>query len=144
MGDGEWTVDADLTIRDVTRPVALGVTFRGMARDAGGKNKAALVVAAEIQRSDFQLTTELRQGVRRSRHGPRHRNPGRRRGVSQGRGVRNLIRVKFTGCSRAKRARSEAVNEFQRLAHAGHASADGEHEPPRQVEDEEQGRIESA
>jgi polyisoprenoid-binding protein YceI len=61
VADDEWAVNAELTIRAVTRPVVLRVTFRGMATDARGKTKAALAVAAEIQRSDFELTAELRQ-----------------------------------------------------------------------------------
>jgi polyisoprenoid-binding protein YceI len=61
VGDDQWTVDAELTIRDTSRPVGLRVSFRGMATDARGKTKAALAVAAEIQRSDFDLTAELRQ-----------------------------------------------------------------------------------
>jgi polyisoprenoid-binding protein YceI len=61
-GEGDqWTVDAELTIRGVTRPVSLEVSFRGMAVDEGGKTKAALTVAAKIYRSDFELTTELRE-----------------------------------------------------------------------------------
>ncbi|MGO9790630.1 MAG: YceI family protein [Solirubrobacteraceae bacterium] len=48
VGDDGWTVDAEITIRAVTRPVVLRVTFRGMAMDAHGKIKAALAVAAEI------------------------------------------------------------------------------------------------
>jgi polyisoprenoid-binding protein YceI len=61
VADDEWTVDAELTFRAGTRPVVLRVSFRGMAMDAHGKTKAALGVAAEIQRSDYELTTELRQ-----------------------------------------------------------------------------------
>jgi polyisoprenoid-binding protein YceI len=61
VADDEWVVAAELTIRTVTQPVVLRVTFRGMAMDAHGKAKAALGVASEIQRSDFELTTELRQ-----------------------------------------------------------------------------------
>ncbi len=61
VADDQWTVDAELTIRALTRPVVLRVTFRGMAMDADGKTKAALAVAAEIQRSDFEFTAELRQ-----------------------------------------------------------------------------------
>jgi polyisoprenoid-binding protein YceI len=60
-GDGRWRVEAQLTIRQVTRQVALDVAFRGMAVDARGKAKAALAVEAATQRSDFDLATELRQ-----------------------------------------------------------------------------------
>ena len=70
VGDDEWTVDGALTIRAVTRPVALEVRFRGMAMDAGGRAKAALAVAAEIRRSDFELTTELPQESGKPDTGP--------------------------------------------------------------------------
>jgi polyisoprenoid-binding protein YceI len=59
-GGGRWKAEAELTIREVTRPVALDVTFRGMAVDGRGKSKAALDVRTALQRSDFGLTTELR------------------------------------------------------------------------------------
>jgi polyisoprenoid-binding protein YceI len=84
VGDDQWTVDAELTIRDVSRPIVLRVTFRGMTIDARGKTKAALAVAAEIQRSDFELTAELRQESGEPGTGPRRRDPRRRRGVPQG------------------------------------------------------------
>lgn len=58
-GGGRWHVDAELTIRDVVRPVTLEVTVRGMVRDGRGNAKAALAVVTWIARSDFELTTEL-------------------------------------------------------------------------------------
>ena len=61
VGDGAWTVDGDLRIRDITQPIALTVSFRGMTTDARGKTKVALAVAAETQRADYELTTELRE-----------------------------------------------------------------------------------
>jgi len=70
VGGDQWTVDAELTVRAVTRPVVLRVSFRGMAIDAPGNTKAALAVAAEIQRSDFELTAELRQESGEPRTGP--------------------------------------------------------------------------
>jgi polyisoprenoid-binding protein YceI len=56
-----WIVNGELTIRDISRPVQLEVTVRGMTRDAHGKAKAALTVVTAIERSDFELTTELRE-----------------------------------------------------------------------------------
>jgi polyisoprenoid-binding protein YceI len=58
MAGSRWTVEAELTIREVTHPVSLEVAVRG-ALDAHGKTKAALAVTTELQRSDFGLTTEL-------------------------------------------------------------------------------------
>jgi polyisoprenoid-binding protein YceI len=60
-GDGRWNIESQLTIRDVTKPVGLEVTVRGVAVDARGKSKAALSVSAAIQRVDFGLTAELSQ-----------------------------------------------------------------------------------
>jgi polyisoprenoid-binding protein YceI len=60
VGD-RWVVNGELTFRAVGRPVALDVTLRGMTHDAHGKAKAALRVATAIERSDFELTTELRE-----------------------------------------------------------------------------------
>lgn len=40
VGDDQWTVDAELTIRDVSRPIVLRVTFRGMAIGRARKDQA--------------------------------------------------------------------------------------------------------
>ena len=60
-GHGRWSVESQLTIREVTKPVPLEVTVRGVAVDARGKSKAALAVSAAVQRVDFGLTAELLQ-----------------------------------------------------------------------------------
>ena len=55
----QWTVEAELTIREITHPVSMDVVVRGVALDAHGKTKASLAVTTQLQRSDFGLTTEL-------------------------------------------------------------------------------------
>ena len=55
-GPGRWHVDGDLTIRDVTRPVALEVRFDGALVDPWGNTRAGFSASAEIDRNDFGLT----------------------------------------------------------------------------------------
>lgn len=54
-GEG-LTLLGDLTIRDVTRPIALRVTAHGRARDPWGGERAGFEATARIKRSDFGLT----------------------------------------------------------------------------------------
>ena|SRR5690242_12483580 len=56
-----WSVHGALTIRDIAHGASLAVAVRGMMLDGSGRAKAALTVTTAIQRSDFGLTTELRQ-----------------------------------------------------------------------------------
>jgi polyisoprenoid-binding protein YceI len=51
-----WMLDGELTIRDVTRPVALSFEFIGITRDPWGNAKAAFSATTEIQREDWGLT----------------------------------------------------------------------------------------
>lgn len=52
--DGEgWKVTGDLTIKDVTRPVVLGVEFNGAQRDPWGGVRAGFSATTEIDRHDF-------------------------------------------------------------------------------------------
>jgi polyisoprenoid-binding protein YceI len=53
---GRWEVDGDLTVRDVTRPVTLEVTFEGGLVDPMGNARIGFSAAAEIDRYDFGLT----------------------------------------------------------------------------------------
>ena len=50
-----WTMIGDLTIKDVTRPVALEVEFEGVAVDPWGKPHAAFTARTEIDREDWGL-----------------------------------------------------------------------------------------
>jgi polyisoprenoid-binding protein YceI len=56
VAPGRWAVDGDLTVRDVTRPVRLAVTFEGALVDPWGNTRIAFAASAEIDREDFGLT----------------------------------------------------------------------------------------
>jgi polyisoprenoid-binding protein YceI len=53
--DSEYTLNGNLTIRDVTKPVSLQVTVGGIAKDPWGNTKAGLEVSGKINRKDFGL-----------------------------------------------------------------------------------------
>jgi polyisoprenoid-binding protein YceI len=56
-GKGErWTVDGELTVAGVTRPVALDVEFDGVAGDPWGGSRAGFTASAVVNREDFGLT----------------------------------------------------------------------------------------
>jgi polyisoprenoid-binding protein YceI len=55
-GKGTWTVEGDLTVRDVTRPVPLTVTFEGAAIDPWGNATIGFEAHAELDREAFGLT----------------------------------------------------------------------------------------
>jgi polyisoprenoid-binding protein YceI len=57
-GDG-WRLLGDLTIKDVTRPVVLDVTFEGTATNPLGKTIAAFTASTEVDREDWGLTWNL-------------------------------------------------------------------------------------
>ncbi|OFW67275.1 MAG: polyisoprenoid-binding protein [Actinobacteria bacterium RBG_16_68_21] len=54
-GDG-WALSGDLTIKDVTRPVVLDLTFEGVVQDPWGTPHAAFTARAEVDREDWGLT----------------------------------------------------------------------------------------
>lgn len=54
--DGEnFILSGNLTIRDITKPVDLKVTFGGVAVDPYGNTKAGFEVQGEVNRKDFGL-----------------------------------------------------------------------------------------
>lgn len=55
VGDRAYKLDGELTIRDVTKPVTLDVTFSGTAKDPWGNTKAGFTLAGTINRYDFGL-----------------------------------------------------------------------------------------
>lgn len=56
-GDGEhWKLTGDLTIRDVTRPVTLDVTYEGSATDPWGNEHVGFTASAKMNREDWGLT----------------------------------------------------------------------------------------
>lgn len=56
-GTGEdWTMDGELTIGEVTKPVSLAVEFGGVETGPDGKLHAGFEALGEIRRSEFGLT----------------------------------------------------------------------------------------
>jgi polyisoprenoid-binding protein YceI len=55
-GDRRWNVEGELTVRGVTRPVPLEVTFEGGAKDPWGSHRIGFTAHAELDREDFGLT----------------------------------------------------------------------------------------
>jgi polyisoprenoid-binding protein YceI len=56
VGKGRFTVVGDLTVRDVTRPVELEVSYEGAGRDPWGNERIGLSAQGEIDRDAFGLT----------------------------------------------------------------------------------------
>jgi polyisoprenoid-binding protein YceI len=56
QSDDRFRVIGDLTIRDVTREVALEVELLGRAKDPWGNEKAGFEATTKIKRSDYGLT----------------------------------------------------------------------------------------
>jgi polyisoprenoid-binding protein YceI len=52
-GDGEFVVHGDLTIRGVTKPIALDVEFHGTSKNPWGKTVSGFGAKATINRRDF-------------------------------------------------------------------------------------------
>jgi polyisoprenoid-binding protein YceI len=55
-GERTLRVTGDLTIRDVTRPVALDVTYEGLAQDPWGGTRASFTVKGELIREEWGMT----------------------------------------------------------------------------------------
>jgi polyisoprenoid-binding protein YceI len=55
-GDDEYKLAGNLTIRDVTKPVTLDVTYGGTAVDPWGQTKAGFEIKGKINRKEFGLT----------------------------------------------------------------------------------------
>ncbi|GAA1818306.1 YceI family protein [Actinomadura chokoriensis] len=51
--DGEYLLDGELTIKDVTRPITLTVEFNGIGEDPWGGTRAGFSAAATINRKDW-------------------------------------------------------------------------------------------
>lgn len=56
VGDGEYKVTGDLTIRDVTKKIELDVVHGGTVDDPYGNTKAGFEVTGTINRKEFGLT----------------------------------------------------------------------------------------
>ncbi|HEV7230363.1 MAG TPA: YceI family protein [Bacteroidia bacterium] len=53
--ENEYTLEGNLTIRDVTRHITLNVALGGIAKDPWGNTKAGFEVSGKINRKDFGL-----------------------------------------------------------------------------------------
>jgi polyisoprenoid-binding protein YceI len=56
VGQEHFEVDGSLTIRGVSRPVTLAMTYLGLVADPWGNQKAMFSAATEIDREDWGLT----------------------------------------------------------------------------------------
>ncbi|MEV0278710.1 YceI family protein [Streptomyces sp. NPDC050610] len=56
LGGDRYRVTGDLTIKDVTRPLAIDLEFNGSATDVYGNERVGFEGSAEILRSDWGLT----------------------------------------------------------------------------------------
>jgi len=56
---GEIIVDGDLTIRGITRPIALTVEVNGFGPDPYGGTRAGFSAAGEINRTDYGITANM-------------------------------------------------------------------------------------
>jgi polyisoprenoid-binding protein YceI len=55
VGDGEFTLIGDLTIRDVTKSIELAVEYGGTMVDPWGQTKAGFEIGGKINRKEFGL-----------------------------------------------------------------------------------------
>lgn len=56
VGDDEFELVGDLTLKGVTKSVALKAEFGGIEKDAYGNTKAGFEITGKINRKDFGLT----------------------------------------------------------------------------------------
>lgn len=55
-GGDDWVLAGELTIKDVTRPVELQVSYLGALTDPWGNQKVAFTAATEIDREEWGIT----------------------------------------------------------------------------------------
>lgn len=55
-GPDRWTVHGDLTLRGITRPIDLDLTYLGTGSDPWGGVRAAFRATADLRREDFAIT----------------------------------------------------------------------------------------
>ncbi|HUH08725.1 MAG TPA: YceI family protein, partial [Egibacteraceae bacterium] len=51
-----WRVDGELTLRGITKPVALDLEYHGMGTDPWGQQRAFFSATAQLRRKDFGIT----------------------------------------------------------------------------------------
>lgn len=55
VGDNKYKLVGNLTIRDITKEIALDVTYNGTVKDPWGNTKAGFKIAGELNRFDYNL-----------------------------------------------------------------------------------------
>lgn len=55
VGDNKYKLVGDLTIRDITKEIALDVTHNGTIKDPWGNTKAGFKITGELNRFDYNL-----------------------------------------------------------------------------------------
>lgn len=55
LDDENYKISGDLTIKDVTKPIALNAEFGGIQKDPWGNVKAGFTITGKINRKDFGL-----------------------------------------------------------------------------------------
>ena len=58
-GKGRWTVEGELTVKGVTQPVPLEVTFEGGAKDPWGGERIGFSATTAIDRKEFGLAWNM-------------------------------------------------------------------------------------
>ncbi len=56
VDDEEYKISGDLTMRGVTKPVDLAVTYSGIVKDQYGQTKAGFELSGKLNRKEFGLT----------------------------------------------------------------------------------------
>lgn len=54
-GHGRWRIDGELTIRDITRPVVLEMTYAGTGGDPWGGTRVAFTATTQLDRRDYAM-----------------------------------------------------------------------------------------
>ncbi len=56
LSDGEYSLDGDMTIKGVVKPVSFKIEHSGLHKDPWGNMKAGFSIEGKINRKDFGLT----------------------------------------------------------------------------------------
>ena len=59
VGDGDWLVDGELTIKGRTKPVTLALELNGFGPDAYGGTRAGFSAKTEISRAEFGVDISM-------------------------------------------------------------------------------------
>ncbi|NJC71697.1 YceI family protein [Planosporangium thailandense] len=59
LTDERWRVDGQLTIRDITRPVPLDLTYLGTGADPWGGTRIALNATTQLARKDYEMNWNM-------------------------------------------------------------------------------------